>query len=112
MIQKFRIAIFASGSGTNAEAIVRYFSYHPNITVALILTNNPSAKVLDRAQRYNIPSKVFTREQFSSEVVMSWLHDAGITHIVLAGFLWLIPKGFVSAYPNKIINIHPALLPK
>lgn len=111
MDQQFRLAIFASGSGTNAEAIVRYFKSHPRITVALILTNNRDAKVLERAKRYHIPSRVFTRDQFSSEVLV-WLKDEGITHIVLAGFLWLIPNAFVMAYPNKIINIHPALLPK
>ena len=112
MSQKFRIAIFASGSGTNAEAIIKYFKDHPLIKIELVLTNNPNALVLERAKKFAVPAKVFNREEFSSDEVVKWLREYGITHIVLAGFLWLIPASLLKSYPNQIINIHPALLPK
>jgi phosphoribosylglycinamide formyltransferase 1 len=111
MNPKFRIAILASGSGSNAEQIVKYFADHQLIKVELILSNNPKALVLDRAKRLNISALVFSREEFSIEVPQ-WLLEKGVTHVVLAGFLWLIPPALLAAYPNKIINIHPALLPK
>jgi phosphoribosylglycinamide formyltransferase-1 len=111
MNQKFRIAIFASGSGSNAEEIIRYFKGHRYIQVDFILSNNPQALVLERAKKFGIPSKVFNREEFAFSVT-GWLQEHHITHIVLAGFLWLIPSAILKAYPNKIINIHPALLPK
>ncbi len=111
MNQKYRIAILASGSGSNAEEIIKYFADHRLIKVELILSNNPRAFVLDRAKKFNIPTLVFTKEEFSTKVP-EWLLENGITHIVLAGFLWLIPPALLTAYPNKIINIHPALLPK
>jgi len=112
MSHKFRIAIFASGSGTNAEAIIKYFKDHPLIKVELVLTNNPNALVLERAKKFAVPTKVFNREEFSSDEVVTWLREHGVTHIVLAGFLWLIPASLLKSYPNEIINIHPALLPK
>ena len=112
MSQKFRIAIFASGSGTNAEAIMKYFEDHPLIKIELVLTNNPNALVLERAKKFGVPAKVFNREEFSSDEVVRWLREYGVTHIVLAGFLWLIPASLLKSYPNQIINIHPALLPK
>lgn len=107
-----RLAIFASGTGTNAEAILRYFEDDPNVIIALILSNNPNAGVLDRAARFGVPAKVFNREQFRNSDVLGWLQEKAITHIVLAGFLWLIPGSILSAYPQRILNIHPALLPK
>ena len=112
MSQKFRIAIFASGSGTNAEAIIKYFKDHPLIKIELVLTNNPKALVLERAKKFAVPAKVFNREEFTSDEVVRWLREYGVTHIVLAGFLWLIPTSILKSYPNQIINIHPALLPK
>ena len=112
MSQKFRIAIFASGSGTNAEAIIKYFKDHPLIKIELVLSNNPNALVLERAKKFAVPAKVFSREEFSSGEVVKWLQEHGITHIVLAGFLWLIPVSLIKSFPNEIINIHPALLPK
>ena len=112
MSQKFRIAIFASGSGTNAEAIMKYFKDHPLIKIELVLTNNPNALVLERAKKFAVPAKVFNREEFASDEVVTWLREYGVTHIVLAGFLWLIPASLLKSYPNQIINIHPALLPK
>jgi phosphoribosylglycinamide formyltransferase-1 len=108
-----RIAIFASGSGTNAEEIFKHFQHHPTIEVVLLLSNNPQAFALERAKKFNIPSKVFTRSEFrESEEVLIWLQKRSITHIVLAGFMWLVPDYLVKSYPHRIINIHPALLPK
>lgn len=110
---KFRIAIFASGSGTNAEAIMKYFEHHDTISVSLLLSNNPEAYALQRAEKFNIDSRIFNRLEFrETTVVLDWLAEKEITHIVLAGFLWLIPGYLTEAYPNRIINIHPALLPK
>jgi len=110
MSQEFRIAIFASGGGTNAEAIIRHFKDHPLIKVALVLSNNPNALVLERAKKFAIPTRVFNKNEF--EWVADTLKEYKITHIVLAGFLWLIPTSLIKAFPNNIINIHPALLPK
>lgn len=108
-----RIAIFASGNGTNAEAIFHYFRHHPAIQPVLLLSNNPEAYALERAKKFNIPTHVFNREQFrNSTVVLDWLQEKQVTHIVLAGFLWLIPSYLIEKYSGKIINIHPALLPK
>lgn len=106
------MAIFASGSGSNAEEIVKYFTNHPGIKVQVIATNNPKAMVVDRAKRLGVATKIFTREEFFSNAIADWLRENHITHIVLAGFLWLIPPSILNAYPGKIINIHPALLPK
>lgn len=112
-MKKSRIAIFASGSGTNAEEIFKYFQQHPSTEIVLLLSNNPQAYALERARKYHVPAKVFNREQFkNSTVVLDWLKEANVTHIVLAGFLWLMPEYLVKAYPGRIINIHPALLPK
>ncbi len=107
------IAIFASGNGTNAEAIIKHFEGIPEITVRLVLSNNPEAFVLERARRHNIPVMVFTRDQFyrGTEVIEK-LQSSDIDLIVLAGFLWLVPAALVQEYPGRIVNIHPALLPK
>jgi len=113
MNSKQRIAIFASGNGSNAEEIIKYFRSNATIEVALLLTNNPEATALERASKFNIPTKVFSKAQFyESEEVISWLNDFQVTHVVLAGFLWLIPKNLIHAFPGRIVNIHPALLPK
>jgi phosphoribosylglycinamide formyltransferase-1 len=113
MIRPFKIALFASGNGTNAEAIIKHFQYHNSIEVALILSNNKEAKVHERALKFNIPSFTFSRAEFMDDFfIISYLEKYSITHVVLAGFMWLIPAHLVKAYPNKIINIHPALLPK
>jgi len=106
------IAIFASGSGSNAENIARYFEKSGIARVSLILCNNPKAGVLARAEKLNIPSKVFSRHDFyETDTILQWLRDAKTDLVVLAGFLWLVPKSLIAAYPGKIINIHPALLP-
>lgn len=111
-MDKKRIAIFVSGSGSNAEAVLNYFQKHPNISVVLLLSNNPQALALERAKKFDVPSKVFDRNQFQQENVLQWLTENHVTHIVLAGFLWMIPRNLTEAFPNKIINIHPSLLPK
>lgn len=108
-----RIAIFASGSGTNAEEILAYFQYHPSIEVKVLLSNNPQAQALQRAERFKVKALTFNKAQFRDTYqVLAWLKDEKVTHIVLAGFMWLVPDYLIHAYPGKIINIHPALLPK
>ncbi len=107
------IAIFASGSGTNAEKIMERFASSKDIKVSLVLVNNPEAGVIKRAEKFNVPVVVFDRNQFSkSDEIVNVLSRNSIDLIVLAGFLWLIPENIVNAFPHKIINIHPALLPK
>ncbi len=113
MSKPSRIAVFASGSGSNAEEIFRYFQNHSSIEVVLLLSNNPEAYALERAKRFHIPTNVFNRQQWrESQVVLEWLHEKKVTHVVLAGFLWLVPEYLIREYPGRIINIHPALLPK
>lgn len=108
-----RLAIFASGNGTNAERIIRHFKGHGSIEVALLLSNKPDAQALVRAAAQGVPAKVFTRAQFrESGEVLQWLQDNGVTHIVLAGFLWHVPLELIRRFPDRIINIHPALLPR
>ncbi len=109
----FNIAIFASGSGSNAENITTYFRKDKAAKIQLFLTNKPDAPVVDRAKRLGIPCVTFTKGDFyESEKILNTLKDYDIDLIVLAGFLWLVPGNLVAAYPRKIINIHPALLPK
>lgn len=107
-----RIVILASGSGSNAENISIYFNRHESIKVIYILTNNKKAKVLERAKRLNIKSLVFNRNDFNDETKLNEFLKKEADLIVLAGFLWKIPEHIIDAFPNKIINIHPALLPK
>jgi phosphoribosylglycinamide formyltransferase 1 len=110
---KKRIAIFASGSGSNAQKIMEHFRKHNEAEVAIVLTNNPEAYVLQRADNFEIPSHVFDRYEFyQTDNVVNLLSNLSIDIIVLAGFLWLVPQNLLRAFPNKIINIHPALLPK
>lgn len=107
-----RIAIFASGSGSNAEEIMKFFQDHPTISIATLLSNNVNAYALERAEKYGVPTRVFNREEYNDgAVILNWLTEHDVTHIVLAGFLWLIPSYLITAYPDRIINIHPALLP-
>lgn len=113
MNQPARLAVFISGNGSNAEAIFRYFQDHPRIRVVLVLSNNPEAYGLQRAEKFSIPVRVFNKAEFrESDTVVQWLQEAGVTHIILAGFLWLIPHHVIRAFSHRIINIHPALLPK
>jgi phosphoribosylglycinamide formyltransferase-1 len=110
---KKKIAIFASGSGTNAEKIMSYFQHHELGEVSLVLSNKPDAYVLERARKYNVPTHVFDRERFyNSTEVLDLMTSTGISLVVLAGFLWLVPTDLIRAFPDRMINIHPALLPK
>ncbi len=107
------IAIFASGSGTNAENLVHFFRTSPFGQVSLVLTNRPDAGVIQRAQSDDIECIVFNRRQFyDTNEVVDLLVERGIEFIILAGFLWLVPDNLLELYDNKIVNIHPALLPK
>jgi phosphoribosylglycinamide formyltransferase-1 len=108
-----RVVVLASGSGTNAEAIFSYFKNHPLIDVVLLVCNNPEAQVLKRAQKFGIPVRVVNRNEFNDKTYMlELLRSQKVTHLVLAGFLWLIPPYLIHAFPGRIVNIHPALLPK
>jgi phosphoribosylglycinamide formyltransferase-1 len=110
---KKRIAIFASGSGSNAQKIMEHFKRNAEAEVVLILTNNPQAYVLQRADNFEIPSHIFTRHEFyETDEVIRILKTLQVDLIVLAGFLWLVPPLLLKNFPNKIINLHPALLPK
>jgi phosphoribosylglycinamide formyltransferase-1 len=110
---KKRIAIFASGSGSNAQKIMEYFKKHQEAEIAIVLTNNSEAYVLQRADNFEIPSHIFDKHEFyKTDEIVKLLKNLQIDLIVLAGFLWLIPENLLKAFPNKIINIHPALLPK
>ncbi|MBA2422917.1 MAG: phosphoribosylglycinamide formyltransferase [Chitinophagales bacterium] len=108
-----RIAIFASGNGSNAKAIIQYFQGNKNIRIETIVCNNPKAKVIEVARELNIPCRLITRQDlYIEDDILNFLKASHIDLIVLAGFLWLIPEKLLSAFPDKIINIHPALLPK
>lgn len=108
-----KIAIFASGSGSNAENIATYFAGRNDINVSYILSNKSDAFVLERAKKLHIPTLVFNRQKFyETDHILQFLKKQSISWIILAGFLWLIPEYLVDAYPGRIINIHPALLPK
>ncbi len=110
---KKRIAIFASGSGTNTEKIIQHFANSSLAEVVLVLSNKADAFVLKRADKYNIPNTSFTREQLNSEEgVIKALKEKAPDLIVLAGFLWKFPEHILDEFPNQVINIHPALLPK
>ena len=107
------IAIFASGNGTNAENIIKYFSGHKDIKVKIVMANKTDAFVLERAHRLGIPTLYINREQWADAThILTLLHEQQIDFIVLAGFLAHIPDALLHAYPNRIVNIHPSLLPK
>jgi phosphoribosylglycinamide formyltransferase-1 len=106
-------AIFASGSGTNAQNIIEYFKTKGTASVSCVLSNKKDAYVLKRAQNYNIPVRIFERHEFyETDEILNLLNTEGINWIVLAGFLWLVPENIIDSFTNRIINIHPALLPK
>ena len=108
-----KIVVFASGSGSNAENIIKHFKNNNLSTVSHVFCNNSNAYVIDRAKKFNIPVYVFNREGFKEKNgVHKKLLDINPDLIVLAGFLWKFPKFLVSRFQNKIINIHPSLLPK
>lgn len=108
-----RIAIFASGNGSNAERIKNYFSGNKELEISVILSNNPNAGVLERAKKLGVKSVVFKKSDFlKNGMIDLLLQGYNVDFIVLAGFLWLVPDFLIEKYPNKIVNIHPALLPK
>jgi phosphoribosylglycinamide formyltransferase-1 len=108
-----RIAILASGSGSNAENIALYFNENPQVKIVSILSNNPKAFVVTRAKKLGIPSFIFSKSDFNAtNIVLDYLEKMDVDFIVLAGFLLLLPENLIKKYPDRIINIHPALLPK
>lgn len=108
-----RLAIFASGTGSNAKKIIEYFKDSTNIEVALVVSNKKNAGVLPMAQSHDVPQLVINRSQFyDTQLILDELKAQQIDFIILAGFLWLIPDYLVMAYEGKMVNIHPALLPK
>ena len=112
-VMKKNIAIFASGSGSNTENIIRYFRKNEAIQVSLVLSNRSDAYVLERAHRLGVPCNVFPKEDWmAGDEILAVLQEYHIDFVVLAGFLVRVPDLLLHAYPNKIINIHPALLPK
>ncbi len=107
------IAIFASGNGSIAQAIVEYFNKLQTVNVKMIFTNNPNAFVIERAKNLNIPVTIFNRKEFyETDKILNILKENDIFGIVLAGFLWLVSEKYLEAFSNKILNTHPALLPK
>ncbi len=113
IIMKVKIAIFASGAGSNAQKIIDHFRHHTHIEVALIVCNNPQAGVLDIALNEDIPFVLIEKNRFTKgNAYLPELHAAGVKYLILAGFLWKIPSAIIAHFPQKIINIHPALLPK
>ena len=107
-----KIEKFDSVSGSNPENIIQYFAQKPQFCVKSVFCNVPDAYVLERAKKYRIPTFVFNREEFRNpDKVFRQLQEQEIDFIVLAGFLWLMPSFITAAWPNKIVNIHPALLP-
>tara|TARA_R110000868_G_scaffold31152_1_gene114323 strand:+ start:138 stop:701 length:564 start_codon:yes stop_codon:yes gene_type:complete len=107
-----KIVVFASGSGTNAENIIKYFKENESGTVVAVFTNNSKAMVVERASKYEVPTEVFSKEDLFEGKVLQKITAIQPDLIVLAGFLLKFPENIIHAYPNKIINIHPALLPK
>ena len=112
-MKPINIAIFVSGNGSNCENLIRYFQQSDVANCALVISNKPEAYALVRAERLNVPTAVISKAQLNNpEDILPLLHKYDIGFIVLAGFLPLIPDYLVDAYPRKIINLHPALLPK
>lgn len=113
-MNNFKLAIFASGRGSNAEKIIEYFSISNQVSVDLIITNKKTAKVLELARQHFISQFIIANKDTfnNSDSLVRTLQEKEITHVILAGFLWKIPSNLISAFPDRIINIHPALLPK
>ena len=107
-----RLSIFVSGGGTNSQRIAEYFADNKEVEIVNVICNNPNAYAIERAKNLGIPCKIINRAEFKSEDFTKELLDQNIDLVVLAGFLWLLPKHLIDAFPNKIVNIHPALLPK
>jgi len=108
-----QIAIFASGAGSNAARIIDHFRQHPSIKISLIVCNKPGAGVLNIAAKEHIPSLLIEKERFfRGDTYLPQLRELNISFIVLAGFLWKVPSALVQAFKGRIVNIHPALLPR
>lgn len=107
-----KIILFASGSGTNAENIIKYFKDSDVAEVVAVISNKSDAKVLERAKNLDVSNFFFTKEQFATDSILNKIKEIKPDLIVLAGFLLKFPSNIIELYPNKIINIHPALLPK
>ena len=108
-----KIAILASGNGTNAENIIRYFRSRGTAEVSLVLTNRPTAYVLQRAASLGVPAFSFTRDEWADgRPILDVLQAHGVDFVVLAGFLARVPDNVLHAYPGRMVNIHPSLLPK
>ena len=112
-MDKINIAIFVSGSGTNCENLIKYFANHERISTALVVSNKADAQALERAEKLGVPTAIAPKTDLNNpEVMLPLLRKYDIGFIVLAGWLPLIPNFLIDAYPHRIINIHPALLPK
>lgn len=107
-----RLAVFVSGGGTNLQRIAEYFAPNPNVEIACVVSNNRDAYANQRAKNLGIPLLLVEKTYFTGDLFVERMKSLDIDLIVLAGFLWLIPQCLIEAFPNKIINIHPALLPK
>ncbi len=107
-----RLSIFSSGNGSNAEALMQYFKYHEKIKICAVFVNKQEAGVIARAKKFDVPVVVFNKEEWMNGSVLKQLHELQIDYILLAGFFWLVPKEIIHQYQNRIVNIHPALLPK
>jgi len=109
----YKVAVFASGNGTNAERLFEYFENHDSIKVVLLLSNNPKAKALERAERWKVPTMTFNKDELlNTSKVIRALKSYDIDWIALAGFLWMVPPSIVLHYTNRVVNLHPSLLPK
>ena len=108
----FRLALFASGSGTNVQNICEYFKNHNSIKPIIVLSDKEEAYVLERAKNLNVKSEHFNYISTSSEELLAKIKDHKVTHIILAGYLRLVPSKIIKTFKNKILNIHPSLLPK
>ena len=109
---KPKLAVFASGNGSNAQRLAEFFHANGSATISVICSNKPDAFVLERAKQMGIPSVVFNRKSFyETDDLLRFLQSQKVDWIVLAGFLWLIPEYLLKAFPGRIVNIHPALLP-
>ncbi|MBC8045685.1 MAG: phosphoribosylglycinamide formyltransferase, partial [Fimbriimonadaceae bacterium] len=110
---KMGTTIFASGKGSNAENLIHYFKEHAHIYINLVVTNNPKAEVIQKAEKNNIPVKIFSETDWQNvEAIIAYLRSYKTQYIILAGYLQLLPSVFIQAFPHRILNIHPALLPK
>jgi phosphoribosylglycinamide formyltransferase-1 len=107
-----RLAILASGSGSNAEKIMEHFLNSEKATIALVASNKSDAYVLERAKKFNVPTFTFTRKEMDAGILLEKLQEENIDWVILAGFLLKIPVELIRAFPDRMVNIHPALLPK